>query len=124
MATVFDQVAQPTTWRDRRVRALRIGDPADVALLAAISRGEFVTAGFRNRDIRALLHPQVTDDPTTPRRLAARVGRQLRLLRAHGLIHKVPKTHRYRLTTKGQTLTAALTAARSATLRQLLREAA
>jgi hypothetical protein len=124
LATVFDQVAQPTTWRDRRVRALRIGDPADVALLAAISRGEFVTAGFRNRDIRALLHPQVTDDPTTPRRLAARVGRQLRLLRAHGLIHKVPKTHRYRLTTKGQTLTAALTAARSATLRQLLREAA
>jgi hypothetical protein len=29
------------------------------------------------------------------------VGRQLRLLRAHGLIAKVPKTHRYLVTEQG-----------------------
>jgi len=34
---------------------LRIGDPDDLALLAAVARGEFATAGFRNRDLRPLL---------------------------------------------------------------------
>ena len=55
---------------------------------------------------------------------AAAVGRKLRLLRAHGLIRKVPKSHLYRLTEKGTKLTAALFAARDATLKQLLGSAA
>jgi hypothetical protein len=46
------------------------------------------------------------------------------LLRAHGLIHKISRTHRYRLTPKGQLLTAALFAARDATLKQLIGTAA
>jgi hypothetical protein len=83
------------------------------------------TAGLRNRDIRLRLHPETSDaDPTDIRRIAARVGRQIRLLRAHGLVQRIPKTHRYQLTAKGHALTVALTAARTATLKQLLREAA
>jgi hypothetical protein len=125
LATLLDHVAQPTTWRGKRVRALRTGDPADVALLAAVARGEFATAGFRNRDIRLRLHPDTAEaDPAEVRRVAARIGRQIRLLRAHGLVQKIPKTHRYQMTAKGHALTAALTAARSATLKQLLRAAA
>ena len=125
LGTLLDGVAKPTIWRDRRVRALRTGDPADVALLAAISRGEYSTAGFRNRDLRLHLHPDTAPaDPKDLRRFAARVGRQIRLLRAHGLVVKIPKTHRYQLTPKGRALTAALTAARSATLKQLHCEAA
>lgn len=125
LGTLLDQVARPTMWRDKRVRAMRTGDPADVALLAAVSRGEFAPAGFRNRDIRMLLHPEtVGAGPVELGRLAARVGRQLRLLRAHGLVLKIPKTHRYRLTARGHALTASLSAARCATLKQLLREAA
>jgi hypothetical protein len=123
LATILDQVALPITWRNRRVRALRTGDPADLALLAAVSRGEFATAGLRNRDLRRLLHPDSDSaEPAHRRRLAARVGRQLRLLHAHGLIRKLSKTHRYTLTPKGHQLTAALSAARNATLKQLLRE--
>ena len=41
----------------RRFRALRIGDSDDLALLENIARGEFCTAGFRNRDLRSLLYP-------------------------------------------------------------------
>ena len=121
LATLLDSVAQPTTWREKRVRALRTGDPGDVALLAAISRGEFATAGLRNRDIRLLLHPKsATADPAEVRRVAARVGRQLRMLRAHGIIRKVPKSHRYVLTARGNQLTAAISAARNATIKQLM----
>ena len=125
LGTLLDQVARPTTWRNKRVRALRTGDPDDVALLAAVSRGEFAVAGFRNRDIRALLHPRADSvDPAERRRIAACVGRQLRLLRAHGVIHKVPKTNRYQLTAKGHALTAAISTTRATTIKQLLREAA
>jgi hypothetical protein len=121
LAALLDTVANPTTYREKRVRALRTGDPADVALLAAIARGEFATAGIRNRDIRLLLHPESAKaTPDDVRRIAARVGRQLRLLRAHGLIRKVPKSHRYVLTPRGNQLTAAISAARNATIKQLL----
>ena len=122
-ARLFDTVARPVGAAGCRVRALRVGDPADLALFEAISRGEFATAGFRNRDLRAHLYAQ----PTTPveqRRLSAKVSRHLRLLRAHGVIRKVPKTHRYQLTPRGRLLTAALRATRDASIQQLLRDAA
>jgi hypothetical protein len=107
------------------VRALRTGDPHDLALLKAISRGEFATAGWRNRDLRPLLYPTTKSrSQVEERRLSAKVSRLLRLLRAHGLIRKVQKSHRYRLTTKGQLLTAALFAARQASIKQLLAQAA
>jgi hypothetical protein len=125
LAELFDQVAKPVAYRNRRVRALRTGDPQDVNLLQVISRGEFATAGFRNRDLRALLYPTPkTRSHDEERRLSAKVSRQLRLLRAHGLIRKVQKSHRYRLTAKGQLLTAALFAARQASVKQLLALAA
>ena len=121
LADLLDTVAKPTTYRDKRVRAIRTGDPEDIALLAAVSRGEFATAGFRNRDIRLLLHPQSTHATRDDiRRIAARVGRLLRLLRAHGLIRKVQRSHRYILTPRGNQITAALSASRNATIKQLL----
>lgn len=120
---LFDAVSRPVIDDGRRFRALRLGDAEDLAILEAISRGEFATAGFRNRDLRGLLHapPKTKDDD---RRLSGKVSRQLRLLRAHGIIRKIPKTHRYQLTERGRLLTAALRATRDANLKQLLREAA
>ena len=38
------------------------------------------------------------------RRRTAQVSRLLHLLRAHGLIAKIPRAHRYRVTTKGEAL--------------------
>jgi len=120
---LLDQVSHPTPYHGRRVRALRIGDPHDLALLQAVSRGEFATAGFRNRDLRRLLYPS-SAAPSDARRLAAKITRQLRLLRAHGVVQKIPKTHRYKLTRTGHLLTAALFAVREATLSQLIGTAA
>ena len=122
---VFDAVAKPVLDGKRRWRPLRIGDPADVALLAAVSRGEFAVSGFRNRDLRRILHPKSAKlDAAEQKRVAAKVGRQIRLLRAHGLIRKVQKTHRYVLTSKGTILAAALWATRDANLKKLVSEAA
>jgi hypothetical protein len=124
-ARLFDAVARPVVDDGRRFRGIRIGDPEDVALLQAVSRGEFATAGFRNRDLRVVLHPtSVKAEAAERRRVSAKVGRRLRLLRAHGLIKKVPKTHRYQLTERGRLLTAAVRAIRDASIKQLLRQAA
>jgi len=122
---LFDAVARPVVDEGRRFRALRIGDPLDLELLEIIARGEFTTAGFRNRDIRRLLHRGSDALPAEERhRLAARVSRLLRLLRAHGLIKKVQKSHRYQLSDRGRLLTAAVRATRDANVRQLLAAAA
>jgi hypothetical protein len=120
-ARIFDAVSRPVVDNGRRFRALRIGDPDDVRLLEAIARGEFATAGFRNRDIRQAVEPASPNATVTERRrIAAKISRRLRLLRAHGIIRKVPKTLRYLLTERGQLLTTALSATRQANIKQLV----
>lgn len=120
-STIFDAVSRPVLDGARRVRALRLTEREDLALLAAIARGEFATAGFRNRDIRRLLHTEPpTASPDQIRRLGAKMGRRLRMLRAHGLIRKIPRTNRYRLSPRGELLTAALFAVRAASVKKLV----
>jgi hypothetical protein len=106
------RVTVATTWKGKRVRALQPFAPGDMALLAAVSRGEFTLNGLRNRDLRRVLEGEEEGvAPEEVRRRAGRVTRQIRLLRAHGLLQKVPKTHRYQLTQAGrQTMTAILSA--------------
>jgi len=124
-AKLFDAVSHHVLDNHRRVRALRLADADDLALLETVSRGEFAAAGFRNRDLRHLIHPAPANaSPRELRSLSAKTSRQLRLLRAHGVIKKVPKTHRYRLTASGQLLTAALFATRRANIKALLANAA
>jgi hypothetical protein len=122
---LLDQVSRPLMLNGRGVRALRIGDPTDLALLQVMTRGEFATAGFRNRDLRQLLYPAKRPAPPPEARcLSARISRQLRLLRAHGVIKKIPRTHRYHLTKRGRLVCAALFAVREATLEKLVGSAA
>jgi hypothetical protein len=102
----------------RRYRALNPLGEADAQLLAIVNRGEFALNGFRNRDVRARLY-NATEDRRRERQQMAAVGRRLRLLRAHGLIAKVPKTHRYVVTEKGRRVITALLAARQASTEKL-----
>jgi len=72
-------------------------------------RGEYLLNGFRNRDIRELMAPGVKLRTAQGRAMTGRITRVLRLLRAHGLIRKVPRTTRYRITPRGhQAMTTAL----------------
>ena len=114
-------LGQRARWKGRSVRALNPLAAEDVALLEAVSRGEFAISGFRNRDIRGLLYGSAVKTPADQvKRQAARVTRLLRLLRGHGLVARIPKTHRYQLTEKGRNSLSALLAARQANTKQLL----
>lgn len=106
-------------WKKQRIRALNPLATDDAALLAAVARGEFLINGLRNRDLVALLYPKASDDPREKRRRSAAVTRKLRMLRAHGLLHKVPHTHRYLVSPKGRIIITALLASREATIKSL-----
>lgn len=112
-------LCRPVTHQGRRYRALHPLHPADAALLRALSRGEWTVAGVRNRDLQRLLYPSTPCDPQVRRRHSAAVSRKLRLLRAHGLLRKVPHTHRYLITEAGRVQLTALVAAQQASIEQL-----
>ncbi len=112
--SLVEKLCQPVRWKGKRVRALNPFSADDARLLETVNRGEFSVNGFRNRDLRVLLYSATPADPAEQRRQSAVVTRKLRLLRAHGLIRKVPKTHRYTLSKKGQTAITALLTARAA----------
>jgi hypothetical protein len=118
-------IQQPVTWQGRRVRALRpLGD--DRPLLQAINHGDFLLNGFRNRDLQAILYQTEVASQQEQRGRSAAISRRLRMLRAHGLIRKVPHTHRYHVNPNARTMLVALLTAARTTLNQVnqLRSAA
>jgi hypothetical protein len=114
LGELIEPVCRSVRWQGKRVRALNPWGAKDAALLEAVHRGEFAINGFRNRDLRGLLFGSKAVPADEARRQSGKITRQLRLLRAHGLIRKVSKTHRYVLTDQGRTIISALLAARQA----------
>lgn len=100
LSELTDKLCRPVTINGRRHRGLRPFDPEQVRLLEAVSPGEFLISGLRNRDVRVALYG-ATEDASERRRQAGSVSRKLSRLRAHGLIKKIPRTHRYVLTDAG-----------------------
>jgi hypothetical protein len=88
-------ICRPIRRKGTRYRALRPWSDHDRSLLAAVSRGQYVTDGFTNRDIAAHLYPRRDADKKQRSRIASRVSYRLRLLRTHGLIRKVKSQRRY-----------------------------
>ena len=117
-------VCLPATLNGRRVRALSPLSPDDSRLLEAVARSEFRLNGFRNRDLRSILMGDVPGCLVHHKRQSARITRQIRLLRGHGLVRKVQGTQRYQLTSKGQTTITAILAAQNASTKQLTQLAA
>ena len=124
LAKLVEQICRPTAWKGKRIRALRPLAEGDSLLLKAVSRGEFKVNGVRNRHLQAILYSQPPSSHQEHRRRSACVSRQLRLLRAHGLIRRLGRSHRYVLTATGQEIIAALLAAERASIEQLRRIAA
>ncbi len=100
----LDRVCQPVRYRQRRRRGLRLLHPEEQRLFFAVLRGEHSIHGLCNRNVAAALYGPTPTAPSEQRRRTARVSRLLQLLRAHGLLAKVPHSYRYQLTPKGNAL--------------------
>lgn len=108
------ELCRPVRWHQQRARALNPLAKDDAALLTAVNRGEYAITGFRNRDLRQQLYGDAPAKPADRKRQSAAVTRKLRLLRAHGLLRKIAKTHRYQVTDRGRITISAVLAARQA----------
>ena len=81
--------------------------------------------GVVYRDLQGLLLlSQPAGSDRERRRRSARVSRQIGLLRAHGLVQKVPHENRYYLTAFGRVAVATVLAARQASISDLNEKAA
>ena len=103
----------------RRYRSLNLLSLEDRQLLKTINRGEYSIAGFRNRDVREALFGKASPKSPETKKRSGQVTRRLQLLRAHGLIRKIPKSHRYQATAAGKKLASAMAYAEGASLKAL-----
>lgn len=118
LAESLEPICRRTEWKGRSVRALNPLSEMDSALLAAVNRGEFALLGFRNRDLRESLYGEAGNERER-RQQMTKVTRLIRLLRAHGLVQKIAKTHRYKLSQRGREAINALLSARGVSAKQL-----
>ena len=105
---LIDQMCKPVTRDGKRYRALNPLRGEERAMFVQALRGENCLRGFRNDDLRKGLGLKRPPDAAGRKRLSSRVGRLLRLLRAHGLLKRIPRTRAYRPTLKGLTLMTAV----------------
>ena len=99
-ATALTILTDPvTTPNGTRIPGLRLGQPRSHALLAALLTFRLHADGFTNQELRILtaqlrgVHPHTVT--------AGQITYDLRRLRMHQLIARVPHTHRYQVTETG-----------------------
>ena len=94
-AEAFDKLQQPTEVDGQHVSALPFGQERVQALLAVLLKFCLQPEGFPNRQLRPLLAQLLglSESQISP----GRMSYDLRRLRLHGLIERIPKTQRYRL---------------------------
>ena len=94
-----DLTAPIITDAGTRIPGLRFGDTRVHTLLQALLVHRLLPHGFTNRDLRTLIAPLL--GTTTEHITAGKMTYDLRRLRAHGLIARIPHTRRYQVTDTG-----------------------
>ena len=92
-------MVRPIEVEGQRASALRFGDARVQALLSVLVLFSFQLRGFTNREMRALLAQLLGLDPAYYP--VGRMTYDLRRLRLHGLIQRIPHSHRYEMTPTG-----------------------
>jgi hypothetical protein len=100
----YDDLKTLTEPQRRQGRSYAGFNPAreeEARLFAAVLAGDHIAQGFRNQDIRAALCA-TSPAETLKRQQSAAVGRLLKRLHVRGLVAKVPRTRRWRVTERGR----------------------
>lgn len=95
----FASVQRPIEVAGQRGAGMRFGDPRVMALFSALLSYRLLPHGFSNRQLREYVAPLLGLEPDQLAR--GKMTYDLRRLRLHGLIARIPRTHRYRVTDHG-----------------------
>ena len=97
----LDTLCRPHIKDGRNVPRFNPLSPSDLALFRAALAGEHTIQGFRNRDLAARLYRHPPTDAEEAHRRCERVSRLIVKMRGHGLVAKIPRARRYRVTAYG-----------------------
>ena len=95
----FEKVVRPIEVDGQRAAALRFEDARVQALLSVLVLFSLQLRGFTHQEMRALLAQRLGFDPA--HYPVGRMTYDLRRLRLHGIIERIPHTHRYQVTPQG-----------------------
>lgn len=95
-SALFERIHQPYNREGQRTGALRFGDPRAMALAGALCCVVHTVTGLTNHSLRGLVAGLYGHDYS-----ANQMTYDLRRLRLHGIVERVPHTHTYRLTPEG-----------------------
>ena len=95
----LDAVSQPVVVQAQRAAGLRFGDRRVLALMQTLCLFAVSPTGFRHRDVRTAVAQLLARDAALY--TASQMTYDLRRLRMHGVIERVPDSHRYRITDRG-----------------------
>jgi hypothetical protein len=123
LGALLAPLTRSVKWQKTNARGLQPFGK-DAALLAALGDGAWMLNGLRNQDLQSRLFVGKAKSTQEKRSRSGKVTRLLRLLRAHGILGKIPKTHRYQLSDKGREVVIALSAAKHAGTKKLTQLAA
>ena len=95
-SALFERIHQPYNREGQRTGAFRFGDPRAMALAGALCCVVHAVTGLTNQSLRGLVAGLLGHDYS-----ANQMTYDLRRLRLHGIVERVPHTHTYRLTPEG-----------------------
>jgi hypothetical protein len=114
-SALFERIQQPYNREGQRTGALRFGDVRAMALAGALSVVVHAVAGFTNKSLRSLVAGLLGTDYT-----ATQMSYDLRRLRLHGLVRRLPRTNTYTTTPDGLRVALFYTKVHDRVLRPLL----
>lgn len=95
-SALFERIHQPYNSEGQRTGALRFGDQRAIALAGALCTTLHAVTGFSNKSLRGHVAGLLGHDYTT-----SQMSYDLRRLRLHGLIRRLPRSNTYLLTGEG-----------------------
>ena len=123
LGPLLQQVTSSFKKAGRGIRALDLLGK-DREFLLGLVDPRFDLNGITNKELRSRRQPTAWAKGKTDKQLSAKVSRQLRLLRDHGLLRKYPEQHRYSLTPQGRKLVLALSSIPACSIEKLMAIAA
>lgn len=94
----IQQVCARKTENGKAYTGFNVWEKETLRMFRVISDGKYLLSGFTNKAICRQIYPQTFCD----KRIRGKVTRLLKKLRVHGLIRKVPHSHRYNVSDKGR----------------------
>ncbi|MBV9810898.1 MAG: hypothetical protein JO286_27255 [Solirubrobacterales bacterium] len=114
-SALFERIHQPYNQEGQRTGALRFGDTRAMALAGALSHVLHAVTGFTNKSLRQLVAEHLGRDYSQ-----SQMSYDLRRLRLHGLIQRLPRSNTYHLTSEGIRVAVFYTKLQNRLLRPLL----